>query len=112
MGVTTAKDDTVFGFAVDGPARFKGAGMGEAVGLNEERRFCAEDLRRMVGRCCEADSPEKWAISYSARCRGQRANESLSRNNNGCLGCYRLSNALGSRVVAPYLKLTCIHHHG
>ena len=102
MGVTTENDGTAFGFAVDGPARFKGGGMGEAVGLNEDRRFCAEDLRRIVGRCCEADSPTKWAMTYGARCRGQRANESLSRNNNGC--CNRqIGQRARSRVVAPYL---------
>lgn len=62
MGVTaTVNEGPPFEIAVDGPARFKGGGMGEGLGLNEDRRFCADDLRRMVGRC-EADSPEKWDI--------------------------------------------------
>jgi len=62
VGVTaTENDGTAFEFAVDGPARFKGGGMGEGLGLNEDRRFCADDLRRIVGRW-EVDSPDKWAM--------------------------------------------------
>jgi hypothetical protein len=58
--------DTELGFTADGPARFKGGGMGEALGLNEDRRFCADDLRRIVGRC-EEDSA-KCAMIAGARC--------------------------------------------
>jgi len=43
-------------------ARFKGGGIDEGPDLNEDRRFCADDLRRMLGRCDEL-SAEKWAIS-------------------------------------------------
>lgn len=62
MDVTaTLNGVTTFEFVVDGPARFKGGGMGEGLGLNEDRRFCADDLRRIVGRW-EVDSPGKCAI--------------------------------------------------
>lgn len=61
MGVAaTVKDESAFGLAADGPARLKGGGTGDALGLNEDRRFCADDLRRMVGRCWV--SPENWAM--------------------------------------------------
>ena len=61
VGVTaTVNGGAAFEVAVDGPARFKG-GMGEGLGLNEDRRFCADDLRRIAGRW-EMDSPDKWAI--------------------------------------------------
>jgi len=60
-GVTPAENGAAF-ITGDEGARFKGGGIDEGPDLKEDRRFCADDLRRMPGRCDKL-SVEKWAMS-------------------------------------------------
>jgi hypothetical protein len=101
VGVAATLNDGT-AFAVDDPARFKGGGMGEGLGLNEDRRFCADDLRRIVGRW-EVDSPDKWAMAavLTAQDDEMRKNERRGTWNWNKVGIGGLSlTKAGSR--APY----------
>jgi len=66
VGVTTDANDKLVVFAADDDAKFNGGGTDVEFGLKDDKRFCADDFRRIAGLWV---SVEKCDIFKSVRCR-------------------------------------------
>lgn len=76
VGVATAAKESCVEFIAEVEARFKGGGTVDADedDLNEERIFCADGLRRIVGRCSVENVDILWTKTISMLLKKGREN--------------------------------------